>query len=156
MIAIDVVSVPADDGDLAELLTAYFKDLSLRYWEFEATWEEFEAEIKPGVRFLLARREGAAVGCCALQRNPESGLEGVELKRMYVEPAARGTGVANALLEAAEKLARDLGAPQIYLETGTRQPEARRVYERSGYAEIPKYPPWVDMELSVAYAKRLD
>jgi GNAT superfamily N-acetyltransferase len=155
MIAIDVGSVPADDGDLAELLTAYFKDLSLRYREFEVTRESFDAEIKPGVRFLLARRDGSPVGCCALQPNSESGLEGVELKRMYVDPAARGTGVANALLEAAEKLARDLGAPQIYLETGVRQPEARRVYERTGYTEIPKYPPWEDEELSVAYAKRL-
>jgi GNAT superfamily N-acetyltransferase len=153
--AIDVASVPTDDGDLAELLTAYFKDICTRYWEFEITRESFDAEIKPGVRFLLARRDGTPVGCCALQRNPESGLEGVELKRMYVDPAARGTGVANALLEAAEKLARGLGAPQIYLETGTRQPEARRVYERNGYTEIPKYPPWVDMELSVTYAKRL-
>lgn len=155
MIAIEVGSVPADDGDLAKLLTAYFKDLSLRYSEFEMTWAQFEAEIKPGVRFLLARRDGAAVGCCALQPNSESGLEGLELKRLYVDPAARGTGAANALLEAAEKLARDLGAPQIYLETGTRQPEARRVYERTGYTEIPKYPPWEDEELSVTYAKRL-
>ena len=74
---------------------------------------------------------------------------------MYVVPTSRGTGAASLLLEAAEALARDLGAPQIYLETGTRQPEAIRLYERSGYREIPLYEPFIGSSLSVSYAKTM-
>ena len=152
---IEVGPVAADDEVLGVLLRAYFKDLGARYWEEETSWDEFQAELTPDVRFLLARGAGggAALGCCALQENPKSGLDGFELKRMYVDPAARGTGVAGALLGAADALARELGAPQIYLETGVRQPEAVRFYEREGFAEIPLYPPWIGMELSVAYAR---
>jgi GNAT superfamily N-acetyltransferase len=74
---------------------------------------------------------------------------------MYVVPTARGTGAANRLLAAAEGLARDLGAPQIYLETGDAQPEAIRFYERNGYTEIPLYPPYSESTRSISYAKRL-
>jgi GNAT superfamily N-acetyltransferase len=140
------------------LLRAYFKELAGRYWEHEASWDEFQAELTSSVRFLLAREaggDGAALGCCALQENAKSGLPGLELKRMYVEPAARGSGAAKALLQAADALAQELGAPHIYLETGLRQPEAMRFYEREGFTEIPRYPPWVDEELSVTYARRV-
>jgi GNAT superfamily N-acetyltransferase len=153
---IEIRPVAADDEALGALLRAYFKDLAARYWEDETSWDEFQAELTPDVRFLLARDGGgAALGCCALQRNPKSGLDGFELKRMYVNPAARGSGVAKALLAAADALARELGAPQIYLETGVRQPEAVRFYEREGFIEIALYPPWVGMELSIAYARRV-
>ena len=149
--------MPADDGVLDVLLRAYFKELAGRYWEDEVSWDEFQAELTPDVRFLLACEAGGgvALGCCALQENPKTGLDGLELKRMYVDPAARGSGAAKSLLQAADALARELGAAQIYLETGVRQPEARRFYEREGFTEIPRYPPWVDMELSVMYARTL-
>ena len=152
---IEVTQVPVDDADLDVLLRAYFKDISARYWEDEVSWDQFQAELTPGVRFLLAREAGggAALGCCALQKNPKSGLPGLELKRMYVDPDARGSGVATALLRAANALAGQSGEPQIYLETGVRQPEAVRFYEREGFTEIPLYPPWIGMDLSIAYAR---
>ncbi|WP_260479017.1 GNAT family N-acetyltransferase [Kibdelosporangium aridum] len=74
-----------------------------------------------------------------------------ELKRMYVTPEARGTGVASLLLEAAATVVRDAGGRRILLETGTRQPEAIRLYEKSGYTRIPSY----HDPLSVCFAKDL-
>jgi len=156
--SIEVRPVSADDEVLDVLLRAYFKELAGRYWEEQTSWDEFQAELTPSVRFLLAREAGeggAALGCCALQENAKSGVDGLELKRMYVEPAARGSGAAKALLRAADALARELGAAQIYLETGLRQPEAMRFYEREGFTEIPRYPPRVDMDLSVTYARQV-
>lgn len=152
---IEIGPVPADDGDLDALLHAYFEELGARYWEYEGDWAEFEAELTADVRFLLAREAdgGAPVGCCALQRNPKTGLDGLELKRMYVEPGRRGSGLAKSLLDAADALARELGAPQLYLETGVRQPEAVRFYERHGFTVIPRYPPWVESDLSICYAR---
>jgi GNAT superfamily N-acetyltransferase len=62
-----------------------------------------------------------------------------ELKRMFVVPSQRGTGVAAALLAALEDSAREHGMSRIVLETGIKQPEAISFYERAGYQRIPNY-----------------
>ena len=151
MITIEPVS--ADDEELAKLRQELRADISARYPEDGADSDDHLTE---GIRFLLMRENGTAIGCCALQQNSHSGLEGFELKRMYVVPSSRGSGAASRLLEAAEALARELEAPRIYLETGTGQPEAIRFYERSGYTGIPLYPPYVRSPLSLAYQKVLE
>jgi putative acetyltransferase len=56
-----------------------------------------------------------------------------EVKRMYVREAARGRGVAPALLAQIERAARDAGLTLLRLETGTRQIAARRFYQREGF-----------------------
>lgn len=149
---IKVEQVPADDEELGKLRQELHTDMTARYPDEGADTDD---HLNDSIRFLLMRMHGVPIGCCALQRNESSGLDGLELKRMYVVPTSRGTGAASRLLEAAEALARELGAPQIYLETGTRQPEAIRFYERSGYREIPLYWPFVESRLSVSYAKAL-
>jgi len=55
---------------------------------------------------------------------------------MYVVPAARGHGVARALLRALEDAARGLGYGVARLDTGPRQPHARGLYESEGYVAI--------------------
>jgi GNAT superfamily N-acetyltransferase len=62
-----------------------------------------------------------------------------EIKRMYVVPDARGRGVGRELLAALESLARDLGYAVARLDTGAKQPGARRMYERAGYVAVPDY-----------------
>jgi GNAT superfamily N-acetyltransferase len=62
-----------------------------------------------------------------------------EIKRMYVVPDARGRGVGRELLAALEALARDLGYAIARLDTGAKQPRARRMYERAGYMSVPDY-----------------
>ncbi|MBP2479084.1 GNAT superfamily N-acetyltransferase [Crossiella equi] len=102
--------------------------------------------------FLLARTpDGAPVGCGAL-RILAPGT--AELKRMYVIPPARGTGVATTLLRALESRAREAEIRTLVLEAGTEQPEAIRFYRREGYREIPLFGPYVDSPLSRCF--RLD
>ncbi len=62
-----------------------------------------------------------------------------EIKRMYVAPAGRGRGVARALLGALEDAARGLGYRVARLDTGSKQPHARELYDSAGYREIPDY-----------------
>jgi GNAT superfamily N-acetyltransferase len=62
-----------------------------------------------------------------------------EIKRMYVVPAARGRGVARALLGALEDAARERGYRVARLDTGPRQAHARALYESAGYVEVPDY-----------------
>ncbi|WP_258572641.1 GNAT family N-acetyltransferase [Actinomadura parmotrematis] len=95
---------------------------------------------------------GTAVGHVALRAYGEGA---VELKRMYVAPAARGTGVATALLAAAEDAARALGASRVVLQTGDRQPDAVRLYERAGYVRVPVFPPYEWLTFSICMAKDL-
>ncbi|MFC3126426.1 GNAT family N-acetyltransferase [Pseudoroseomonas globiformis] len=56
-----------------------------------------------------------------------------EINKMYVEPAARGTGLAHTLLHGAEDYARAQGAERIVLWTDTRFEAAHRFYEKRGY-----------------------
>lgn len=80
---------------------------------------------------LLARDDaGVAIGCGALRA---LGNQAAELKRMYVVPAARGAGVAKALLAALEAAAAERGWTTVRLETGPRQPEAVGLYRSAGY-----------------------
>ena len=89
----------------------------------------------PGV-FLLAERDRRALGCGGL-RPLAAGR--VELKRMYVEPQARGQGVGRLLLLELVDRAKAGGLRQIWLEVGTEQPAAVGLYLSEGFTPIPSY-----------------
>jgi GNAT superfamily N-acetyltransferase len=90
----------------------------------------------PGGCFLLAVVDGSPVGCGGFRR---LGPTRAEIKRMYVDPAARGRGVGRRLLADLEARAEAVGYREVWLETGTEQPEAIALYVRSGYVPIPPY-----------------
>ncbi len=92
------------------------------------------------------------VGCGAFKPFE---ADSVEIKRMFVQPERRGQGVAQAVLGELEKWASELGYTSGVLETGKRQPEAIRLYERSGYGGIPNYGQYVGIENSVCMQKAL-
>ena len=74
---------------------------------------------------------------------------------MYVVPERRGAGLSRRILGALEDEARALGYRRVRLETGVRQNEALALYRSSGFAEIPRYGPYVGDELSVCFEKPL-
>ncbi len=91
---------------------------------------DFAALSRPNVLFLVARdTQQIAIGCGALVMEAGYG----ELKRMFTTPAARGKGVARALLGGLELLAARRGCTVYRLETGYLQPEAITLYEKAGY-----------------------
>ena len=68
------------------------------------------------------------------------GLRGVstgtaEVRRLWVDPAWRGHGVARALMAALEDDAGALGFGELELETGDRQPEAVALYTSAGWRQ---------------------
>jgi GNAT superfamily N-acetyltransferase len=85
---------------------------------------------------IVAYLDAVAVGCGAVRRLDEATAE---LKRMYVDPAARGRGIGRELVAALEREARMLGITKVVLETGTRLAPAIRLYEAMGYARIPLF-----------------
>lgn len=105
------------------------------------------------VTLLVARSDaGDALGMVALVESTDGFGE---LKRMYVHDRARGLGVGDALLAAAETLARSAGIRTLRLETGEPQLAALRLYSRAGYLRIPAFGPYVDDPTSVCMEKAL-
>ena len=106
----------------------------------------------PHGAFLVAHLDGTAVGCGGVRRH-EQGVG--EIKRLWVDPAARGRGVAKALVAQLEEEALRLGYRAVVLETGLRQPEAIGLYESLGYGRRPLYGRYRDSPLSVCLGRDL-
>ncbi|WP_423843529.1 GNAT family N-acetyltransferase [Aeromicrobium sp.] len=80
---------------------------------------------------------------------------GLEIKRMFIDPAYRGRGWAALLLEAAEDAVQHAGDTRVLLHTGERQEAAIGLYTSRGYAPIDLYPPYLDVPKSLCFAKDL-
>jgi GNAT superfamily N-acetyltransferase len=61
------------------------------------------------------------------------------VKRLYVRPAQRGSGLARLLMDALETFARDAGYDAIYLDSKEGLDAAVRLYRRRGYVVVPPY-----------------
>lgn len=88
------------------------------------------ALVAAGVRFFVARRGGRALGCGGYVLLADGTAE---MKRLFVDPAARRLGVGGALVTAIEIGARGEGVGTLWLETGVRSHEALGLYRRSGF-----------------------
>ena len=106
----------------------------------------------PRNRFVIVRRNGDAIGCGAIRLlEPKA----AEVKRVYVVSEARGQGAGGQLISELERLALDLGYDTLRLETGIKQPEAIRLYERCGFNCIPCWGAHASDPLSVCFEKVL-
>jgi putative acetyltransferase len=122
----------AGEGDVAEL-----RELFREYaaWIGEDFWvNDFEDELAalPGYyeALLIARLDDELVGSVAVKRLPDGAAE---LKRLYVRPAARGTGLGRTLAAAAVERARELGYATMRLDTLPRMEAARAIYASLGF-----------------------
>ena len=82
---------------------------------------------------LLARQDGNGVACVMLKRVAH-GLG--EVKRLWVDPAARGQGLARRMMAAIEDRARAMGMTALRLDTNENLPEAIALYRATGWHEI--------------------
>ena len=155
------VSIAVEDPtspDAGELIRQLSAELAVRYdFADDGSGLFSAADVQaPRAAFLVLRLDGRPVGCGALRPMDEEGFEdAVEIKRMYVAPEVRGRRLAAVILERLEQLAREFGYARAVLETGDRNPEAIRLYERSGYEHIPPYGPYIGSARSVCFSKRL-
>ncbi len=79
----------------------------------------------------------------------------LEVKRVYVAPSVRGSGVSKLLMSELERIAAARGSSRLILQTGDRQPDAVALYEKIGYTRIQIYPPYLDLDFSNCYEKHL-
>jgi GNAT superfamily N-acetyltransferase len=86
----------------------------------------------------LAYDDATAVGCIVYHPLPDMGSAG-EVKRLYVRPAFRRQGVAQALLEHVEQFASRRGDEWLYFDTNERLQAAIVFYRRNGYIDCARY-----------------
>src|SRR5262249_24733555 len=89
-------------------------------------------------RLLLIHLDGErVVGVCALfKESPQR----YQLARMAVEPAARGNGYGNRLIEHALAHVKKLGASSIFLFSNTVLQSAIALYKKHGFVTVSKGP----------------
>ena len=141
-------SADADFQSLVKLLDA---DLAIRDGAEHSFYAQYNgiAHLQNVVVYYVAN---IPVGCGAFKPYDETR---VEIKRMYVLPEYRGKRIAQIVLEELEKWATELNYNACLLETGKKQPEAIRLYEKSGYALMPNYGQYENVENSVCMRKTI-
>ncbi|HEX2076899.1 MAG TPA: helix-turn-helix domain-containing GNAT family N-acetyltransferase [Longimicrobium sp.] len=121
-------------------VSRYFAELAARFeggFDPGRTLPSDDAEMRPPAgAFLVASVDGEPVACGAVKRMaPGIGY----LKRMWVAESVRGLGFGRRMLAALESQARELGFTTLRLETNRVLREAVRLYESSGYVEVPPF-----------------
>jgi GNAT superfamily N-acetyltransferase len=143
-----------DDPDVQRLANDQQVEIRARYGgKEEPGTHPSSADV--AVVVIARDDDGTALGCGALRA---LGADVAEVKRMYVDPSARGRGVAKAVLAGLEDAAHDRGWTTLRLETGPRQPEAIGLYSRAGYRPIEAFGNYVgapDAEGSLYFERSL-
>ncbi|MGI1662456.1 GNAT family N-acetyltransferase [Palleronia sp. KMU-117] len=103
-----------------------------------ATMDNLGAYLPPDGRLFLARDAGdRLVGTIFLKRiRPDA----AEIKRLFVRPEARGTGLGRRLSEAAIAEARAMGMRSVLIDTSLWQTAAQALYSSMGFRDVPRYP----------------
>lgn len=101
---------------------------------------------------VLALRKDKVIGCGAISKYDD---HSIEIKRMYVSPEVRGQRIGEKILLELENWSRELGSRKCILFTGSKQPEASKLYQRNGYCIIPNYGKLKNIPDSLCFAKDL-
>ncbi len=141
----------------ASVFHAAVDELERRYGQIDDDAHLHPDELAPPEgAFLVARQAGHLAGGVGIRRIGDADQRLAEVKRLWVRPDLRRSGVARTLMEAAEQRARELGYRQLYLETGRAQPEALAFYPRTGWTRVASFPPGTfTHELATRFTKIL-
>lgn len=129
-----------DCREAAAIFAEYAETLgfSLDFQRFDAELEDLKALYgPPGGCLILAEDEGAVAGAVALKPLSEPGV--CEMKRLYVRPAFRKTGLGRQLAEALITEARAKGYHTLKLDSLKTMTPALALYERLGFRPTAPY-----------------
>jgi putative acetyltransferase len=134
---------PEQMEDARSLFRIYARELGI-----DLGFQNFEQELlhlpgeyaAPQGALLLASVQGQAAGCCAMRPIVATDYPNAcEMKRLFVLPAHRRSGLGRQLAEAVLEAARVAGYRHILLDTLDEMESARALYQDLGFEEIPPY-----------------
>lgn len=137
MLYIQPARFPDDQPEVVAIFREYVASPSVSL-DFQNYEQEFAAlpgaYAEPAGAVLLARLNGAVVGCAALRRVDATTCE---LKRVYVRPIARGLQAGRQLVEQMLSLARARGYQRMALDVLPEFVAAQRLYATLGFVPAP-------------------
>jgi len=152
-----VESGPADLEAIRGLFREYEADIGvdLCFQGFEKELAELPGAYAPPLgRLLIAKAGDVAIGCVGLRPLKSDGTI-CEMKRLYVRPSHRSTGLGRQLVERIVIEARAAGYVAMRLDTLQTMTAAQDLYRRMGFRDIPAYYPnplpgvvYLELELS--------
>lgn len=148
----NLVRTNSDYQNFRELVALLDADLAIRDGAEHSFYAQFN-KIDKIREVVVAYENETAVGCGAFK---EYSANVAEIKRMFVRPENRGRGIAGKILTELETWAKELNFSECILETGIKQPEAIRLYQKSGYQTIPSYGQYLNIENSVCMKKSIN
>jgi len=131
-------------SDAISSMSAYFAELNEIFPTGFDPGDTLTADASefdpPAGTFVVIRAgdlEDAEVAGCGGVHTLEPGIS--EIKRMWVDPAWRGVGLAPRLLADLENRAAAIGHSKVRLDTNATLTTAIAMYERAGYRPIERY-----------------
>lgn len=141
----------SDDPDFISLVRLLDAELAI----IDGSEHDFYAQynkIDKIRHVVVAYEDKEPIACGAIKQFDE---DSVEVKRMFTSSKSRGKGIASQVLTELENWAKELKYKKCVLETGWRQQDAIRLYEKNGYTCIPNYGQYIGVENSRCFEKKL-
>jgi len=148
---IELLRTDSENIDFIELVKYLDFELAKRDGDEHTFYAQFN-KINKIKYVLVALENGLPLACGAIKQYDKNTME---MKRMYTSPQFRGKGIASLILGGLEKWAIELSFTKCILETGIKQPEAIRLYQKNGYKLISNYGQYTNIENSRCFEKTL-
>jgi ribosomal protein S18 acetylase RimI-like enzyme len=136
----EIVTTP-DDPLTAELLTAYFAERVAGFpgGGYRVASPDPAQFLPPGVFLRIDDGDGRPLACGGVRELPPADGRRMEVKHLYVSPAARGAGIGRRLLARLEAHAREQGADWLVLDTNRSLLAAGGLYRSAGFESVPPF-----------------
>jgi len=151
LIMITFKRTPPVNEDFKKLVSLLDEDLSIRDGDEHSFYDQFN-KIENIRHAIVCYVDDRPIGCGAFK---EFEPKKAEIKRMFVMPGYRGMGIGLLILKELESWASEVNFVECILETGKKQPEAIRLYQKAGYTIIKNYGQYENIENSVCMAKNI-
>ena len=149
--AITIKRTEASDPDFPFLVAQLTFELRDLYGDQQVVYDKYN-EISHLETVVIGYVNDDPVGCGCFQK---ADYKIAEIKRVYVKPSERKMGIATAIMDELEIWAKEEGYTDVITETANKLNESISFLKNRGYHSIPPYGPYVGMETSVCFGKKL-
>jgi putative acetyltransferase len=149
--SITIKRTEASDPDFPFLVAQITLEMREIYGDFRVIYDNYN-QISHLDTVVIACANDTPVGCGCFKEIDD---KTVEIKRVYVSPSERKTGIGSAVMDELEVWAKEDGYSRIITETANKLEDSISFLKNRGYQIIPSYGPYAGMKTSVCFGKDL-